>query len=443
MKARSGVIRNAATASLVLCLISAKISAQELILNSGFSANTANWNTSCSIEIYPETVYGGSVSGNNITEIDVERCLNQQVCIFPGSSYHFGFKATRRIDNATPASVGITVKVTGVQTGTDYVNTNIVYTNTTWNLAAQGFSFSLPDNSADKKVNIQFSNYNNTGTYGVLVDDISLAPTDSLKLMGPDAATVNIGANFSVANIPASGVNYNWTFSGGANPASSTASAPSNVQWTANGNKAVTVGLDNGMCTVTTLTKNVVVSSVLPVKLISFSGSYSKSKVELKWVADDENNEGKYFIIERAKQSTFDSIGRVAVSSAIGSVTYNFSDADALAGANQYRLKQVDRNGSFSYSKIITITATASQAMQVYPNPAVSMLSFRVGSEGSQAVFLQVYSITGRMAISKKQHLAAGLNEGALDISSLQPGSYFLRIASSDEANMVQAFTKK
>src|SRR5690349_10360571 len=81
---------------IIIILAPAFTHAQNLIKNSDFSDGTDDWSSSCSMEVNPESVYGGTNNGNPITEIDVERCLDQTICIFPGATYVFSFRAGRR-----------------------------------------------------------------------------------------------------------------------------------------------------------------------------------------------------------------------------------------------------------------------------------------------------------------------------------------------------------
>ncbi len=126
--------------TVVMLLASLTLSAQSnLVVNPGFYKRYPGWSTDCTIEINPESVYGGANS-NPVSEIDIERCLHHEIATSAGAMYDFSFKAGRR-QGGTPATVGITVKVTGIPSGTVYINQNLTYTNTSWGLTASSFSF--------------------------------------------------------------------------------------------------------------------------------------------------------------------------------------------------------------------------------------------------------------------------------------------------------------
>jgi hypothetical protein len=93
-----------------------------------------------------------------------------------GLSYTFTYQATRRPQTGSPANPGIKVKVTGVTSNTNYVNSTQAYTNSSWSAQTMTFTVTIPSNSTDKKVNIEFTSNNNSTTYGVIVWDIQLAP---------------------------------------------------------------------------------------------------------------------------------------------------------------------------------------------------------------------------------------------------------------------------
>jgi hypothetical protein len=425
---------------LLLILTTHQAKAQNLVTNGTFTNGSTAWNTSCTIEINPENVYGGS-STNMVTEIDVERCINQQVCVLAGTTYTFSFKGTRRIAGATPASVSISVKVTGDNSGTSYVNVNRTYTNTTYVYTTHTYSFTIPSNSIDRKVNVSFQNYNNTNTYGVLVDDIDLQPTNAFSINGSSSPTMNVNAVYSTVNTPSTGLNYNWNFIDHASPLTSTAAAPS-VKWSTTGGRDITVALSNGTCTVATLTKLIAVSSVLPVKLTDFKARTDNDNVQLTWTTQQEQN-NRYFIIQRSFDGVaFDSVGVVAGTNTAAARNYAFTDKHPFNGNNFYRLKQVDIDNDFEYSPIAKATINAaSTTVQLYPNPAHSTLycNFTVARSGE--VVMQVANAAGMIVLQQNSNYNAGSHRAAVTVQSLQRGVYYLKMTAADGQQSVKTFS--
>jgi len=425
------------------------LQAQNLVTNSNFTGGSyTGWSTSSSIEVNPQTTYGGPSSSIYVTEIDVERTLNQQVCILPGLSYTFTYQATRRPQSGTPTHPGIQVKVTGTTSNTDYVNTIQPYTNTTWVVQSNTFTITIPAGSTDKKVNIQFASNNNSSTYGILIWDIELAPasTNLLSIAGPATSGISTPNNFSLTNSPA-GVSYSWSFSADASQASSTSATPSNISWASLGTKNVNVAVSNSVCMMASYSKAVTVSTTLPVQLGSFTGAIKDNSGQLTWVSEKEAD-GRYFVIERSANGVdFDSIGMVASLNAAVAYTYHYTDKTMAEGNNYYRLRHVDRDDAIFFSQIITLdnntTVINNAKMNLFPNPAVSTLNYNITSEKAGQVAIRIFTPSGICVMTSQVQLSAGVNQQSINIGHLSNGSYFMKVADiQGNFQYTQAFVK-
>jgi hypothetical protein len=128
---------------------------------------------------------------------------------------------------------------------------------------------------------------------------------------------------------------------------------------------AATKGTDGMLCTVLLSTP----PCSLPVEFISFTGKKDGDANLLNWsVAMEKDND--YFIIERSKNGTdFSPAGTVNGKGNTSSMQlYSFRDDHPLNGLTYYRLKQVDFNGSSSYSMIIAVLHKKAD-IDIYPNP--------------------------------------------------------------------------
>ena len=404
------------------------LSAQNLVTNSSFTQGSTGWSSNCSVEVYDETVYGGSNASNNVTEIDKQRCLDQSVCILSGVTYKLTFKGSRRIDASTPASPAIAISVTGANSNTVYVSQTKTYSNTSFGWTNQTYTFTVPANSSDKKIIIHFEDYNNHTTYGVILDDIELAPQTDMAINGATSAVVGIGAayNYSVSNSPASGITYNWSMGANATTATSSSATPS-TSWTTTGNKDLSVVISNATCVVTTLSAAVVVTSVLPVTFTNFTGIIKDNKAALTWSTSREEN-NSYFIIERsANGRTYDSVGRVQAGISTSN-TYSFTENNTNA-ISYYRLKQVDISGTYVYSTVITVKNTGSnQEMTVYPTQATSTIQYVVSNKAQATATVQVFTIAGQPVISERTILQQGMNIKSLNVAQLATGAYILKL---------------
>lgn len=256
--------------ALPLCLALNQTSAQELLKNGSFNSTTANWTTACtSVEAqYYETTYGGTSSTNHVAEVDDESCFYQTVCVLPGMNYTFNMKASRRTSGTVPNPVTTHIKIEGLNAANTVVGAALVdmdfsRSNTSFSLTpVTGIpTFNVPLGSI---VRLKISLTDNTSGYatlGMIVDDISLTfSTPPAVTTSTDTICQNVNASFTVTNLPASGIVYNWDFGSNASPATSTAANPS-VSWSTIGTQQVRCILSNGSCAVDTVLKNVYIGN--------------------------------------------------------------------------------------------------------------------------------------------------------------------------------------
>ncbi len=113
--------------------------------------------------------------------------------------------------------------------------------------------------------------------------------------------------------------------------------------------------------------------SVLPLKLLSFAASLNKESVALKWETSQEINTAG-FEVEMSKNATdFKKIGYLEsrnTNSQVASKYYYYTAIPSGQQTSYYRLKLLDQDGSFSYSRIIKLQhSEMTEEYQVYPNP--------------------------------------------------------------------------
>ena len=98
---------------------------------------------------------------------------------------------------------------------------------------------------------------------------------------------------------------------------------------------------------------------ILPITLTDFKAIKRNATIDLLWITATEiNNKG--FYVERSSNITqgFKAIGYIASKAVAGNssntLAYNLVDENPIQSINYYRLKQVDINGKFSYSNIVS-----------------------------------------------------------------------------------------
>ncbi|MEM9888170.1 MAG: T9SS type A sorting domain-containing protein [Bacteroidota bacterium] len=168
----------------------------------------------------------------------------------------------------------------------------------------------------------------------------------------------------------------------------------------------------------------------LPVELLGFKAQAQKDQIVLSWSTASETN-NSHFEIERSEDAKiFKKIGQVAGNgTTLAQQDYRFLDAGVLADMTYYyRLKQVDTDGTSSYSKVQTARMQASENdISIYPNPVEDLLSLRIYSEEINTSII-VSDLYGKAVLQVERVLSANTwNTIELDVSGLPAGAYFIR----------------
>jgi hypothetical protein len=184
---------------------------------------------------------------------------------------------------------------------------------------------------------------------------------------------------------------------------------------------------------VVSLTNN----TALPVELTSFTVRSNNNSIELNWkTATEVNNYG--FEIERGEDnSNFEKIGFVEGNGNSNSPKeYLFVDNETLSGNYSYRLKQIDNDGVFDYSKVVSIDIGLLQTFELaqnYPNPFNPTTKITYSIPVDSRVELLIYGVTGELVKSLvNEEQTAGIYTIDFDASGLSSGTYFYKIIAND-----------
>lgn len=160
---------------------------------------------------------------------------------------------------------------------------------------------------------------------------------------------------------------------------------------------------------------------VLPIILVDFTVKSEGNQHVLSWqTATEFNND--YFIIEHgASPQKFHELQRInSLGNSLTMQYYTCMNSSLLKGDNYYRLKQVDQNGKFSYSNIISLWDAEGNIFDFFPNPSKEILRFNQEVES-----IVIYDILGSEIFSAKN---VGMQ---LDVTHLPSGIYHLKINSA------------
>lgn len=132
----------------------------------------------------------------------------------------------------------------------------------------------------------------------------------------------------------------------------------------------------------------------LPLRLLHFYASSVGENIELKWTTTNEVNTANFQLLKGRNSTAMQNMATVAAAGNSATKTdYYHLDKQPFAGANYYQLKMVDRDGSFTLSKMVVIKLADNEKMIVYPNPVVGRTVFATyaGNEKIRAASLVAY----------------------------------------------------
>ena len=250
------------------------------------------------------------------------------------------------------------------------------------------------------------------------------------------------------------GVNYN-----NSDPANSTGlSSISKI--TFSGTNVIFMLTDNSSVTKSLSTISLVTFSTanggnpLPVELVNFSVDVNGNKVILEWsTATEVNNYG--FDVERAWSSSaadgsvsWSNCGFVKGSGNSNSPRhYSFTDSPEGGTKFNYRLKQIDNDGKYEYSKVVSVNLNGPNDFalnQNYPNPfnPTTIISYSLPIDGF--VMLKVYDILGREVTTLvNENKKAGNYDVSFNGSRLGSGIYFCRMSYGDFDRSIKMIVMK
>ena len=176
----------------------------------------------------------------------------------------------------------------------------------------------------------------------------------------------------------------------------------------------------------------IIPASALPVELSNFTAKIFKSKVNLSWRTETEiNNYG--FEIERKTDGNWQKIEFVKGNGNSNSPKeYSYLDKNPVGGSKfHYRLKQIDNDGQFEYSKVIEVENVSIDfgLYQNYPNPfnPSTMITYALPHSG--LITLKVYDILGNeISTLVNEVKSEGVHSVNFDASGLPSGVYIYQI---------------
>jgi len=177
----------------------------------------------------------------------------------------------------------------------------------------------------------------------------------------------------------------------------------------------------------------------LPVEMAGFEATVDGDAVRLTWQTASETNNARFEVQRRPVESqrdgstSWNTIGSVGgAGTTTEAQSYGFTDDELPFAADrlEYRLRQVDTDGTAHHSKTITVERGVDEVelLGTYPNPARQQATVRYALPERQEVSLRLYDVLGRQVRTVLSGEQTGRHEQTLEVSELPSGTYFLRL---------------
>jgi len=203
----------------------------------------------------------------------------------------------------------------------------------------------------------------------------------------------------------------------------------------------------------------------LMVHLLNFTATKATGGSQVTWTTENEENYTN-FTLERSTDGGATYTVLDGVPSA-GQGTYSFLDKNPVIGANSYRLKIVDLNGTVTYSNVVTLmyantTGIVASNITIYPNPASNVVNLTIDQNSGVAVSgssaLQTNALNPGLALPASTAATYNIQiiniKGAVvkyaststpnwqqSVSDLTPGTYVISVINKSNNTVVGSGT--
>jgi alpha-tubulin suppressor-like RCC1 family protein len=178
----------------------------------------------------------------------------------------------------------------------------------------------------------------------------------------------------------------------------------------------------------------------LPLFLINFSAHKEINAINLAWQTTNEVNTSHFTIQRSVNGTSFSNLGKVA---AKGDGNYSYTD-DLSTITHElspiyYRLQMVDKDGSFTYSKVVAVTINDNRkTLVLFPNPVKDNLFVQMTSTKAEKLTLQVTDLQGRLLQQEATQVGVGNVSLSVNTSALAKGTYVLLVKTNSGVQQKQ-----
>jgi len=179
--------------------------------------------------------------------------------------------------------------------------------------------------------------------------------------------------------------------------------------------------------------------NALPARLLYFTAIADGNKVRLNWEAANEQETDRYEVEKSLNATNFSFLSLVNSRQLSQSAYADFDNSPAM-GWNYYRLKIIDKSGSYFYSPVRPVKFDKGlEQVKLFPVPATTVLNIQLPTTYINSTTLQVIAVDGKFIASMKP----AANMVILNVQPLASGTYFIQITKDDGNKETYRFVKQ
>lgn len=176
---------------------------------------------------------------------------------------------------------------------------------------------------------------------------------------------------------------------------------------------------------------------ILPVHIVNVNAYRKNNTIQVDWTALNEMNMLKYEVEKSTDGIYFAAIDqRTALNNGNPANTYTTIDVKPFTGKNYYRIKAYDKNGTVSYSEIVSVNFEGgSPYVQFYPNPVKNhILNIKMNNLAPGRYNLVLYTASGQEIYRHTIALNGGASTENLVLPPyIKPGTYFAKLFNGND----------
>jgi len=173
----------------------------------------------------------------------------------------------------------------------------------------------------------------------------------------------------------------------------------------------------------------------LPLTLISFNASIINGSVKAWWSTSNEVNTAAFEVERSSDGRNFTAVAQKTAKNVSGVNGYDAVDVAPLSGLSYYRLKMIDKDGSFKYSQVVTVKFRTTTKLDVFPNPTNGSLTIS-HSKATNGAAIRIYTMEGKLV--KSINAQRDAVQTAINISELVNGNYQVVFENNGERSVTK-----